>query len=326
MTERGVAPLAVVFLVACSNGPAEPVRPDEEICIELDHGELCLAPHGGDEDGKPSGTAGSKGSSSGGSPGSGSESSGGGPSNSSGTGGNLGGADPGDGLAPGSGGEPDAGGGIDPGPTCPVFEGVLRDFRRGDRPGGHPDFETVDSNGEPGLVADVLGENGKPVLAKAHPETIHSSDSFQQWYSESPAGVSFPFTLRLKANEEGVFAGSHDFFPLDDLGFGNQDLVHNFGFTTEMHSTLYYDGESDGTFTFTGDDDLWVFVAGSLVLDLGGVHSSQTGSFDILEVGQELGLEPGKAYPFDLFHAERHTSESKFQISTTLRFIGCDPG
>ena len=77
------------------------------------------------------------------------------------------------------------------------------------------------------------------------------------------------------------------------------------------------------TFQFTGDDDLWTFINGKLAIDLGGLHPARSASISLDERAAELGIEKGKTYPLDVFHAERHTNASNFRIDTTLQFTNC---
>ncbi len=203
-----------------------------------------------------------------------------------------------------------------PGPPTITLTGTVRDFKRGDQPGGHPDFETAYTSLVTGLVEPQIGADRTPVLANPTSGNgdIQSAESFHEWFHDTPGvNETEPLPITLTRQPSGFYTLEVDgFFPIDDQLFGNQGLEHNYHFTFEVHSQFTY--QPGRTFSFTGDDDVWVFINGQLVVDLGGVHAAASGSVAL----DTLGLTPGNTYQLDFFFAERHTVQSGFRLDTDL--------
>ncbi|HEY3233675.1 MAG TPA: fibro-slime domain-containing protein, partial [Polyangiaceae bacterium] len=218
-----------------------------------------------------------------------------------------------------------------------------------DEPGGHPDFQGYGwiRGITPGIVMPDLGADQKPVYNGTGPivgsmnrQQTTGPEAFNQWYRNTPCAgqnvVTCPpgqdsvnlyteFVIPIQA-VPGQLATYDNaaFFPIDNQLFGNYSTYnHNFHFTTELHTTFLYSGGE--IFRFTGDDDLWVFINGKLAIDLGGIHSSASQQVDLDARAVEFGITIGTEYPLDLFHAERHTTESHFRIDTSIGFTNCAP-
>lgn len=225
--------------------------------------------------------------------------------------------EPGTEDAPGGGsdaeGGGDGGGGGDAG-ACGQLTATVRDFKI-----DHPDFEVDPYGDDRGLVAVDLGTGNKPVYAPAGATlTVSGATSFDQWYRDVPGvNMTFQHPLTLVEGPVGTFTfDDQTFFPIDGQGFGDEGNPHNFHFTSEIHGTFTYRGGE--SFQFVGDDDLWLFVNKKLAIDLGGIHGAQTATVDFDQRAAELGIAVGNTYQLDVFHAERHTSESTFRMVTTI--------
>lgn len=248
---------------------------------------------------------------------------------------------------------------------------IYRDFQS-----THPHFELVPVTDQriPGMVQAQLGNNGKPVFNPAftfdggfgpRPWTLDgakpaASDAptlvdaaaiaaaFDQWYTDVP-GVNQTLidvlSLARQADGSFQFAASQsnggEFFPIDGRGFGNEGAdntgtIRNFLFTSEVRQWFEYQGGE--LLSFSGDDDVWVFVNGQLTVDLGGIHSELVGSIrlegnngevselclqDTPDGGQNLNavcqtvnvpMRDG-VNEIVVFQAERHVTQSNYTLT-----------
>ncbi|MCI1637101.1 MAG: hypothetical protein LKI30_03220 [Bifidobacterium crudilactis] len=170
-------------------------------------------------------------------------------------------------------------------------------------------------------------------------------------------------------NKPAVQTGSNvgQFFPFNtaDQVFSNGEanaisatdpkINHFFGlgmlstFTQPLGGVV---GSDDMVFDFSGDDDMWIFIDGALILDLGGSHAPASGSINFRtgqvtvkgNSGQVItsttlqqqysaaGLTPpsgwqgstfvdGTRHRFSLFYLERGNYQSNLEITTNLNYM-----
>ena len=194
-----------------------------------------------------------------------------------------------------------------------------------------------------GMVEENLGPNGVPVPAANFPEKCKITTHLDKWFLPevitTKNGVQYTNatcrSIELQLQNDGLWLGQKDdtspeggLFLLDDFQYldaeqtilnpyfdnltSGRNKRHNYGFAMKIQATFeYVPGQY---FEFLGDDDVWVFINNRLVVDIGGQHQKVSGAVDL----DTLGLQEGVNYPFHIFYAERHTSQSNFMMRTSI--------
>lgn len=171
--------------------------------------------------------------------------------------------------------------------------------------------------------------------------------------SGNPSRINYghgsAYTVNNKLN------GDTGIFPFNQPG----DTTRNYGFGVRMNMEFTlpengkYENGTSAMFNYSGDDDLWVFIDGQLVLDIGGNHTPSSGSIDFgyavetiratvdsvdYKVNQNGGSQDEnsngsqvvKDIPFDnsdpaqkhtmtVFYMERGTNDSNLKVSFSVQ-------
>ena len=148
--------------------------------------------------------------------------------------------------------------------------------------------------------------------------------------------------------QNGLPSSEGAFMPFNDLSdqmtdYGSvtghrltADPDYNFGMDVSTKFIMPKGGKVNGQnmkFSFAGDDDVWVFVDGVLVLDLGGIHDNYGGSIDFATGEVVTGKRNNGSYQNysnttikEMFEAAGKTWDDSPYATHTLKFFYIERG
>lgn len=95
----------------------------------------------------------------------------------------------------------------------------------------------------------------------------------------------------------------------------------NYNLTLEGHAQFIFYEDDNLYFNFTGDDDVYLYINGVRVLDMGGAHAISKCGIYLNDVKDLCGLRDGQVYDFDFYYMERHGTAANFGIETNIKIV-----
>lgn len=165
---------------------------------------------------------------------------------------------------------------------------------------------------------DCYVDDGQVVLDKEN-KAIYNGDS---GYTD---GTKFFYPLTGEGYDK-YLGDTTDMQPQTTVDTENDwyPVGANGNFTLKGEAQFIYRKADNLYFTFSGDDDVYLFINNKLALDIGGSHWPVEKTVNLNELSAEYGLEEGQVATFTFFYMERCADASNFSIKTNIELAQRD--
>ena len=165
---------------------------------------------------------------------------------------------------------------------------------------------------------DCYVDDGQVVLDKAN-KAIYNGDSgytdgTKFFYPLTGEGYDAYLGDTTDMQTQTTADTKNDWYPVGANG----------NFTLKGEAQFIYRNADNLYFTFSGDDDVYLFINNKLALDIGGSHWPVEKTVNLNELSAEYGLEEGQVATFTFFYMERCSDASNFSIKTNIELAQRD--
>ena len=205
-------------------------------------------------------------------------------------------------------------------------------------------------DGREGYIFDAGFTNGNKESAVKYNEdltiTLEGMDAKHVYYlaaneeSYTTLHPFLPITEHNNTEHETKSPYFYDDGASQDAEYGETYHERDFNYVMKSDGKFVYRDEDNLFFEFEGDDDVYMFINGQLVLDIGGIHGITKVSINIDDYVEEakknkalaeaknltpsdrdiaLALEEGQEYSFEFFYMERHGFGANCRIYTNMQ-------
>ena len=165
---------------------------------------------------------------------------------------------------------------------------------------------------------DCYVDDGQVVLDKAN-KAIYNGDSGYKdgtkfFYPLTGEGYDAYLGDTTDMQTQTTADTKNDWYPVGANG----------NFTLKGEAQFIYRKTDNLYFTFSGDDDVYLFINNKLALDIGGSHWPVEKTVNLNDLTEEYGLEEGQVATFTFFYMERCSDASNFSIKTNIELAQRD--